>query len=365
MRSGAMIARRRFLELAGAATAWPLIANAQAPENTVIGLLSASYAGAEPHLADAIRRGLQQVGFVEGQNLTIEFRYADTKFDRLPALAAELVARPVAAIICSGNLAALAAKKATATIPIIFNTAGEPVAVGLLSGLNRPGSNVTGFGFFSGSLASKRLSLLREVAPKPQTIAVLLDPNSPFYASQRKETQDAARALGLKLLLLPAGNDRDIEAAFKAMDKQKSSALLVSASPYFHLGSSQPDRRPCRAHRHPGDLLPARMGDGRRADELRPGPAGNLPAGRRLHRKDPQGRAAGRPAGRTSRRTSNLRSIPAPQGRSDSMFRRACSLSPIPSSPELRLAAPRDQSQTWMRGRTQRKPSQTGWPRVQ
>jgi putative ABC transport system substrate-binding protein len=233
MCSGPMIARRRFLELAGAATAWPLIANAQAPENTVIGLLSASSAGAEPHLADAIRSGLQQVGFVEGQNLTVESRYADTKFDRLPALAAELVARPVAAIICSGNLAALAAKKATATIPIIFNTAGEPVAVGLLSGLNRPGSNVTGFGFFSGSLASKRLSLLREVAPKPQTIAVLLDPNSPFYASQRKETQDAARALGLKLLLLPAGNDRDIEAAFKAMDKQKSSALLVSASPFF------------------------------------------------------------------------------------------------------------------------------------
>ncbi len=161
-----MIARRRFLGLVGAATAWPLVARAQTSEPTVIGLLSASTAGAEPHLLDAIRRGLQQVGFVEGQNLTIEYRYADTKFDRLPALAAELVARPVAAIICSGNLAALAAKKATATIPIVFNTAGEPVAVGLLSGLNRPGSNVTGFGFFSGSLAAKRLGLLREVAPK-------------------------------------------------------------------------------------------------------------------------------------------------------------------------------------------------------
>jgi putative ABC transport system substrate-binding protein len=233
MRGDAMIARRRFLGLVGAATAWPLVARAQTSEPTVIGVLSASTAGAEPHLLDAIRRGLQQAGFVEGQNLTIESRYADTKFDRLPALAAELVARPVAAIICSGNLAALAAKKATATIPIIFNTAGEPVAVGLLSGLNRPGSNVTGFGFFSGSLAAKRLSLLREVAPKPQTIAVLLDPNSPFYASQRKETQDAARALGLKLLLLPAGNDGDVKAAFRTMDKQNSSALLVSASPFF------------------------------------------------------------------------------------------------------------------------------------
>ena len=230
---GAAMRRRAFLGLAGAATVWPLFARAQTSGPAVVGFLSASYAGAEPHLVDAVRRGLQQVGFVEGQNLTLEFRYADTQFDRLPALAAELVTRPVAAIICSGNLAALAAKKATATIPIIFNTAGEPVAVGLLSGLNRPGSNVTGFGFFSGSLASKRLSLLREVAPKAQSIAVLLDPNSPFYASQRKETQDAARALGLKLLILPAGNDSDIEAAFKTMDKQKASALLVSASPYF------------------------------------------------------------------------------------------------------------------------------------
>lgn len=230
--------RRAFLGLAGAATVWPLVARAQT-KPAVVGFLSASFAGTEPHLVEAVRRGLQQVGFVEGENLTLEFRYADTKFDRLPTLAAELVGRPVAAIICSGNLAALAAKRATSTIPIIFNTAGEPVAVGLLSGLNRPGSNVTGFGFFSGSLASKRLSLLREVVPKAQTIAVLLDPNSPFYASQRKETQDAARALGLKLLILPAGNDADIEAAFKTMDKQKPSALLVSASPYFSW-----DRRP-------------------------------------------------------------------------------------------------------------------------
>lgn len=227
------IGRRAFIGLLGGAAAWPLTARAQPSGPAVIGYMSGAQAGIAPHLLDAIRQGLKDVGFVEGQNLTIEYRYADNQFDRLPALAAELVARPVAAIMANGNYSALAAKKATSTIPIVFNTAGEPVAVGLVTGLNRPGSNVTGFGFFSGSLAAKRLSLLREIAPKAQTVAVLLDPNSPFYASQRKETQDAARALGLKLLLLPAGTERDIDTAFATMEKQKVLALLVSASPYF------------------------------------------------------------------------------------------------------------------------------------
>jgi putative ABC transport system substrate-binding protein len=228
-----MIGRRAFIGLLGGAAAWPLAARAQPSGPAVVGYLSGAQAGIAPHLLDAIRQGLKDVGFVEGQNLTIEYRYADNQFDRLPALAAELVARPVALIIANGNLAALAAKKATTTIPIVFNTAGEPIAVGLVTGLNRPGGNVTGFGFFSGSLAAKRLGLLREIVPKVPTIAVLLDPNSPFYASQRKETQDAARTLGLKLLLLPAGTERDIDTAFATMAKQQVRALLVSASPYF------------------------------------------------------------------------------------------------------------------------------------
>ncbi len=228
-----VIGRRAFMTLVGGVAAWPLAARAQTSGPAVIGYLSGAQAGIAPHLLDAIRQGLKDVGFVEGQNLTIEYRYADNQFDRLPALAAELVARPVAAIMANGNLAALAAKRATTTIPIVFNTAGEPVAVGLVTGLNRPGSNVTGFGFFSGALAAKRLGLLRELVPKVQTVAVLLDPNSQFYASQRKETQDAARTLGLKVLPLPAGTERDIDAAFATMDKQKVRALLVSASPYF------------------------------------------------------------------------------------------------------------------------------------
>ncbi|MGD9767928.1 MAG: ABC transporter substrate-binding protein, partial [Pseudolabrys sp.] len=198
-----------------------------------IGYLSGAEAGIAPHLLDAIRQGLKDVSFVEGQNLTIEYRYADNQFGRLPALAAELVSRPVAAIIANGNLSALAAKKATNTIPIVFNTAGEPVAVGLVTGLNRPGGNMTGFGFFSGALAAKRIGFLREIVPKATTIAVLLDSNSAFYASQRKETQDAARTLGVKPLFLPVGTERDIDTAFATMDKQNVDALLVSASPYF------------------------------------------------------------------------------------------------------------------------------------
>jgi putative ABC transport system substrate-binding protein len=227
------IGRRTFMGLVGSLAAWPLTARAQPSGPAVVGYLSGAQAGIAPHLLDAIRQGLKDVGFVEGQNLTIEYRYADNQFDRLPALAAELVARPVAAIVANGNLAALAAKNATSAIPIVFNTAGEPVAVGLVTGLNRPGGNITGFGFFSGALAAKRLGFLREVVPKVPTVAVLLDRNSPFYASQRRETQDAARTLGVKLLLLPAGTERDIDTAFATMEKQKVRALLVSASPYF------------------------------------------------------------------------------------------------------------------------------------
>jgi putative ABC transport system substrate-binding protein len=234
------IGRRAFMALVGGAAAWPLAARAQQqqqqqqkPGPAVIGYLSGAEAGIAPHLLDAIRLGLKDVGFVEGQNLTIEYRNADNQFDRLPGLAAELVSRPVAAIIANGNLAALAARKATATIPIVFNTAGEPVAVGLFTGLSRAGGNITGFGFFSGSLAAKRLGFLREVVPKVPTVAVLLDSSSQFYASQRKETQDAARTLGIKLLLLPAATERDIDTAFATMVKQNVGALLVSASPYF------------------------------------------------------------------------------------------------------------------------------------
>ena len=186
--------------------------------------------------------------------------------------------------MANGNLAALAAKRATATIPIVFNTAGEPVAVGLVTGLNRPGSNVTGFGFFSGALAAKRLGLLREVVPKAQTIAVLLDPNSQFYASQRKETQDAARTLGLKVLPLPAGTERDIDAAFATMDKQKLSRAAGERKPVFFL---EPKARSSSSRRAMPFPRSTRYANGcrRRADELRPQPdwtpigwSGSIPA---------------------------------------------------------------------------------------
>ena len=222
--------------LGGAAASsllWPLPLSAQQPAMPVIGFLNAQTPDLAAHLLAAMRQGLQETGYVEGQDVAIEYRWAEMENDRLPALAAELARRQVAVIVGSDNGSALAAKRATATIPIVFATGGEPVSLGLVTSLNRPGGNVTGVGYFSGALAAKRLGLLRDLVPRAPVIAVLLDPKTPSYVGQRKETQDAARALGLKLLVLTAATDREIDAAFATLVQKQVRALLVSASPYF------------------------------------------------------------------------------------------------------------------------------------
>jgi putative tryptophan/tyrosine transport system substrate-binding protein len=229
--------RRDFILLAGAAAtsvvSWASAARAQQPPPAVVGFLNSHSQGDIADLIDAFRRGLADRGLVEGRDVTIEYRFAEQQYDRLPELAAELVRRQVAVIVGSDNPSALAAKRATATIPIVFTSDGGPVALGLVSSLNRPGGNVTGVGLFSGALSAKRLTLLRELVPGLQLVGLLADNKNLAYAALRKEAQDAARGLGLRLSVQTASSEREVDAAFAALAKQQIRALLVNPSPYF------------------------------------------------------------------------------------------------------------------------------------
>jgi len=225
--------RRAFITLLGGAAAWPLAARAQQPAMPVIGFLNGQTPAQLKDRLPAFRQGLNDVGYVEGRNMAIEFRWAEGEYDRLPSLAGDLVQRHVAVIVASTNAAALAAKKAATTIPIVFTTNGDPVGLGLVTSLNRPGGNLTGIGLFSAPLIAKRLALLRDLVPSARVIAVLLDPKTQSYGSQRKEAQDAARALGVKLVFLTAASEREIDAAFAAVAQQRIRALMVGASAYF------------------------------------------------------------------------------------------------------------------------------------
>jgi putative ABC transport system substrate-binding protein len=226
--------RREFITLlAGAAAAWPLAARAQQPQLPVVGLLDA--AGTDGSVLSAgLRLGLSQSGFVEGKTVTIDYRTANGQYDRLPALAAELVRRQVAAIGTISPVAALAAKAATATIPIVFTLGSDPVKDGLVASLNRPGGNVTGVTFFNNLLTAKRLELLHEAVPKAAVIAMLLNPNNANAELELNEAQAAARTLGLQLLVLRASNEREIDAAFAILAQQRSVALLVAADAYLN-----------------------------------------------------------------------------------------------------------------------------------
>jgi putative ABC transport system substrate-binding protein len=224
------------MALAGGVTAlssWPSLARAQQPSSPVIGFLNSHFSNEVGDLIDAFRRGLSDFGFVEGRNVAIQFYWAEGQYDRLPALAADLVARQVAVIIGSDNPSAAAAKKATSATPIVFTSDGGPIALGLVSSLNRPGGNLTGVGLFSGALSGKRLTLLRELVPGAQVIGLLADPGSLAYAGLIKEAQDAARGLGIKLLVQAGATERDIDAAFTKFAQQRIRGLLVNPSPFF------------------------------------------------------------------------------------------------------------------------------------
>jgi len=226
--------RRNFLGvLGGAAVAWPVSARAQQVATPVIGYLSAlSEAQAGFQLA-AFRRGLSEAGFVEGQNVAIEFRWANGHYDRLPAMATELARRPVTLIVAQTPPAALAAKAATTVIPIVFVVGFDPVAGGLVANLARPAGNITGLSLQQTDVAGKRLGLLRELVPKSSAVAVLINPDSPNAAPEITDVRTAAQEIGVELKMFNARTPEELSAAFVAIARQRPNALLVGSDPFF------------------------------------------------------------------------------------------------------------------------------------
>jgi putative tryptophan/tyrosine transport system substrate-binding protein len=226
--------RREFIALLGGAAASPPFATrAQQSAVPVIGFLSSASSDGYGHLAAAFRQGLGEAGFVDGQNATIEYRWADDRRDRLPALADDLVRRSVAVIVASGNPAAPVAKAATTTIPIVFAIGNDPVELGLVASINRPGGNLTGVTYFGGQLESKRLELLRELVPNPAAIAFLVNPKNPNAASNTKEIETAGSAIGQRIEIVNAASAGDFDAAFATMVERKVEAVIFSGDPLF------------------------------------------------------------------------------------------------------------------------------------
>lgn len=228
--------RRRFIAgLGGTAAIWPLAAHGQQTAMPVVGFLNSVSPGPFTHLVAAFREGLNDVGYVEGRNVAIEYRWAEGRYDRLPALAADLVNRQVAVIVATGGgPSALAAKAATATIPIMFIGGADPVKSGLVDSLNRPGGNATGLQLFLIGLEPKRLELLRELAPTAAMIAVLINPNNPDAATQSRDVEGAARAVGQQVQILHASTEREIDTAFATLVQQRAGAVLVAGDPFFN-----------------------------------------------------------------------------------------------------------------------------------
>jgi putative ABC transport system substrate-binding protein len=226
--------RREFITLlGGAAAAWPIAARAQ-QSVPVIGYLNGASAAEFPHLLAGFRKGLSEIGYVEGRNVTIEYRYADGRYDRLPALAADLVARKISVIVATAGTPTIrAAKAATSTIPIVFVIGGDPVMFGIVASLSRPGGNITGMTLFGIELATKRLGILLELVPAATIIGVLANPNNPITEPQLTDLQAAAHTLGRQLLVLKASADSDFAAVSKAISQQQVDALIVAADPFL------------------------------------------------------------------------------------------------------------------------------------
>jgi putative ABC transport system substrate-binding protein len=226
--------RRDFIAGLGSAAAWPVVARAQQPAMPVIGLVSARSADVSADVAAAFRNGLGETGYVDGQNVTVEYHWLEGQFDRLPALMADLVRRRVAVIVTPAEAAALAAKAATTTIPIVFRVGEDPVKLGLVANLGRPGGNATGVNFFEGETLAKRLALLHELVPKAVRVAVLSNPANATNADVTFRVQEAAHSMGLQVHVLNATTIDEIDAAFATLARDHSDALYVVTNGFFN-----------------------------------------------------------------------------------------------------------------------------------
>jgi len=227
--------RREFISLLGGATAWPLAARAQQPAMPLIGLIDVGSPGSSPHFTAAFRQGLSETGYSEGRNVAIEYHWIEGRYDRLPGLAAELIGRRAAVIAAPASIpAALALKAATATVPIIFGVGEDPVKLGLVASLARPGGNATGINFFVSEAVSKRLGLLRDLVPGAVRIAVMVNPGNVATAETTlRELEKAAGAFGLETRVFNASNSSEIEAAFATMSRERADALFVAPDAFF------------------------------------------------------------------------------------------------------------------------------------
>jgi putative ABC transport system substrate-binding protein len=228
--------RRDFIKvIAGSAVAWPLAARAQQSPVPVVGFLNSASPQPWVSYVAGFRTGLKEVGYIDGQNVAIEFRWADGHYERLPGMAADLVRRKVAVLVATGGTPSIvAAKAATTTIPIVFSIGHDPVKAGYVASLNRPGGNITGVNLLVGAMESKRLGLLRALVPGLQLIAVLLNPDSPLHVDQTSEVQDAARAIGQQIQILHAGNESDIDTAFATALQLRAGGMVVGSDPFFN-----------------------------------------------------------------------------------------------------------------------------------
>ena len=278
--------RREFITLlGGAAAVWPLAARAQQPV-PVIGFLNTASANSYRDLPAAFRQGLGESGYAEGRNVTIEYRWADNRSDRLPALAADLVHRQVSVIVATGGSVRFA-KAATAAIPIVFNTAGDPVADGTVASLNRPGGNVTGVTSLSVELGPKQLQLLQELLPKAHVVAALINPSSPNAETWSRNVQAAAHTLGLQVHILKADTERDIDTAFATLLQLRADGIVMPTTPLFTGRIAQLATLTIR-HAVPAIYGYGEFCQSRWPDELWGEHCGKLSPGRRLHRPNTQ-----------------------------------------------------------------------------